>query len=167
MTKRKRPDMKTTVKAIVNWMKENIDDCGWPVDPASMHSHCSRCGHKRGDLERAHIVPWAKYDYDPKYDSPEYYRLLCSDCHAEAPNVMDEKAMDAWIREAVLISGGVLDYYWDARKALQEIIDQTGQHGFDSMNSATKGWCVERFKLWEKEDRRKTLELANEGKEND
>ena len=145
---RKRPNMKTTKKQIVDWCIKNINECGYPVDSAEMDTHCFHCGYERS-TERAHIVPWSNYDYDPKYDSPEYYRLLCSDCHALAPNVMDENAMDEWIRSAREINPyGFYNFYWEALKKIKEIVSKTGQHGFEKMNPATKEWCLSEYSKW-------------------
>lgn len=152
----KRPNMKTTHKQIVDWCVSNIDECGYPVDHAEMNTHCFHCGYKR-PTEKAHTVPWSNYNYDPKYDSPEYYRLLCSECHAEAPNVMDETAMDKWIVEDAKKWNPNLYYnhYWKERKEVlkkvEEIIEQTGQHGFDRMNDSTLNWCNEELRKWFKE----------------
>lgn len=153
---RKRPDMKTTKKQIVDWCSNitNIDECSYPVDGSEMDTHCFRCAYPR-ETERAHIVPWAVLDYDPKYDSPKYYRLLCSECHAEAPNVVDENAMDKWIRETAKISEGMYEVYWDYREKLEELFDQTGTHGFELRNKSTLKWITEEFFKWrlEREER--------------
>ena len=148
--KRKRPDMKSTKKQIVDWCMSNIDECGYPVDASEMDTHCFRCGHERF-TERAHTVPWAVLDYDPKYDSPEYYRLLCSECHAEAPNVVDEKAMDEWIKESSKISEGMYEVYWVYREKINELLEQTGTHGFEPRNASTWDWITKEFLKWKKE----------------
>ncbi len=148
-----RPHMKTTKKQIVEWCDNNIDECGYPVDWRDVKEVkgdlCFHCGYKR-HTERAHIVPWSNYDYDSKYDSPKYYRLLCSECHSLAPNVMDENAMDIWIVEdsKKYNPHGYYNTYWDVRNKIEEIFDKTGQHGFDRMNDSTLAWCEEEFRTW-------------------
>ena len=141
--------MKTTKKQIVNWCASHIDECGYPVDASEMDTHCFRYGYERS-TERAHTVPWSNYDYDPKYDSPQYYRLLCSECHAEAPNVMEETAMDKWIIESAKKFNGHLYYntYWEHRNKFLELLDKTGQHGFDPMNQSTKEWIMDEMLKW-------------------
>jgi len=146
---RKRPNMKTTKKQIVDWCQRNIDECGYPVDASEMDTHCFHCGYER-PTQRAHTVPWAEYNYDPKYDSPEYYRLLCDQCHSLAPNVKDENAMDKWIVEdsRKYNPHGYYDYYWVIRDKIDEILSQTGQHGFEPMNDATMDWCWNELKTF-------------------
>jgi len=154
----KRPPMKTTKKQVVYWCEGHIDECGYPVDASEMDTHCFRCGYKR-PTERAHTVPWANYNYDPKYDSPEYYRLLCSECHAEAPNVMEEthcewpnhhSIMDKWIIESAKMynAQGAYNTYWKHRNKFEELLDKTGQHGFEPMNKSTKEWVIDEFLKW-------------------
>ena len=154
----KRPPMKTTKKQIVDWCMKNIDECHYPVDASEMHSHCFRCGYQRA-TEKAHTVPWAKYNYDSKYDSPQYYRLLCSECHPEAPNVMEEihcewpnhhSIMDKWIIKSAKEFNGHLHYntYWEHRNKFYELLDKTGQHGFEPMNKATMEWIMDEMLKW-------------------
>jgi hypothetical protein len=90
-------------------------------------------------------VPWAKYNYDPKYDSPQYYRLLCSVCHGEAPNVMDEEYMDKWIITSAEKFNNSLQYdtYWLHRHKFEELLVQVQPHGFEPLNAATKEWVNE------------------------
>ncbi len=160
---RNRPNMKTTKKQIVDWCQRNIDECEWPVDASEMGSHCSHCGHER-PTERAHIVPWSKYDYDPKYDSPKYYRLLCNECHSLAPNVKDFNEMDKWIVEdsKIFNPNGYYNYYWEVRNKAEEIVKQTGQHGFESMNDSTFSWCKSELKKWFEEREKKIERFLNE-----
>ena len=162
-----RPHMKTTKKQIVEWCQRNINECGYPVDASEMGTHCFHCGYERA-TERAHTVPWSKYDYDLKYDSPEYYRLLCSDCHSEALNVMDENAMDKWIVEdsKKFNPHGYYNFYWEVRNKIEEIVDKTGQHGFEPMNQATLEWCEEQFKTWMQKRIKKTLDICKKDQYN-
>ena len=150
--------MKTTKKQIVDWCMSNIDECGYPVDCSEMDTLCFRCAYPR-ETERAHIVPWAVLDYDPKYDSPKYYRLLCSECHAEAPNVVDENAMDEWIKESVVITDGHYKVYWEYREKIAELLEQTGTHGFERRNASTWEWISKEFLKWKEE---RGIKLYNE-----
>jgi hypothetical protein len=140
----KRPSMKTTKKQIVHWCERYINECGYPVDASEMSTRCFRCAYER-PTEKAHIVPWANYNYDPKYDSPQYYRLLCSVCHGEAPNVMDEEYMDKWIITSAKEFNSSLQYdtYWLYRHKFEELLVQTQSHGFEPLNAATKEWVNE------------------------
>lgn len=149
----KRPRMKTTKKQIVDWCARNISELDYPVDAAEMGTHCFRCACRR-DTERAHIVPWAVLGYDKKYDSPEYYRLLCSECHAEAPNVAEDvtfkwpnhhSIMDKWIKDSSVISEGMYEVFWDRREILQELYSRTGVHGFEPTNQSTHEWVAREF----------------------
>ena len=155
---RKRPPMKTTKKQIVDWCERHIDECDYPVDASEMDTHCFRCGYER-PTERAHTVPRSNYDYDPKYDSPRYYRLLCSECHAEAPNVMEETAMDKWIIESAEKYNLHKFYntYWKHRNKIEELFDKTGQHGFEPMNQSTKEWIIDEFVKWKEDSLEKEL----------
>ena len=66
-----------------------IDECGYGVDASEMDTHCWRCGYERY-TERCHVIP----DALDGEDTPSNYRLLCPDCHIEAPNVNDPNEMD-------------------------------------------------------------------------
>jgi hypothetical protein len=167
----KRPHMKTSKKAIVEWGMANIDECGYdieiatkhherkggtgqpfeimmetpyPVDASEMGTHCWRCGHK-GPTERAHIIPWALTNYDPKYDTPSSYRLLCTACHEEAPNVADETVMDKWIVESSKVYNPhrFYDTYWYVREKMETVFEKATTHGFEkAINSATQKWIL-------------------------
>ena len=141
---RKRPYMKTTKKQIVDWCIKNIDECHYPVDHTEMHSHCFRCGYQRA-TQRAHTVHWSTLDYDLKYDSPEYYRLLCDECHRLAPNCTDEDAMDKWIIESSKEWNPHKFYetYWRNREVFHNVMNKIGTHGFEELNEATCKWATE------------------------
>jgi len=156
---RKRPDMKTTKKQIVDWGDRNIDECDYPVDASEMDTHCWRCGYER-KTERAHIVHWAQSGYDPQYDAPKYYRLLCALCHEEAPNVNDEEEMDDWIKSSAKVYNEHYMYnvYWKVRDKITEIYNSTGRHGFNATNKSTEKWMLKEFQKWEKEEEDRMIE---------
>ena len=43
---------------------------------------------------------------------------------------------------------GYYDYYWVIRDKIDEILSQTGQHGFEPMNDATMDWCWNELKTF-------------------
>lgn len=154
----RRPNMKTTKKQIVDWCMRNIDECGYPVDATEMNTHCFRCGYERG-TERAHTVHWSTLNFDEKYDSPEYYRLLCSECHEEAPNVAEPEhlewpnhhsIMDNWIIESAKKFNPhfYYDVYWEVRDKVVEISSKLGTHGFNGLNKATLEWAKKQLCDW-------------------
>ena len=167
---RRRPNMKTTKKQIVDWCQENIEECGYPVDGEVMNTHCFRCGYER-HTERAHTVHWSTLNFDEKYDSPEYYRLLCSECHEEAPNIGQDEyidwpyrhfvkmerecisEMDKWIIESAKKFNPHLYYnvYWVFRDKIAEISSKLGTHGFNGLNQATLEWAEKQFWDWYEE----------------
>ena len=138
--------MKTTKKQIVEWGMSNINECGYGVDASEMSSRCWRCGYER-ETERCHVIP--KSLGGP--DIPSNYRLLCSDCHHEAPNVNDPNAMDDWIRETCV---SCYDTYWKIRKQVEDlmkdVIKDTSYHfGHSGLNESTKIWAQkELLKRW-------------------
>lgn len=127
--------MKTTKKQIVEWGITNINECGYGVDASEMSSRCWRCGYER-ETERCHVIP--KSLGGP--DIPSNYRLLCHDCHHEAPNVNDPNAMDDWIRETC---APFYDTYWKIRNITEDVIKDTSWHfGHSDLNESTKKWVA-------------------------
>ncbi|MCV6636236.1 HNH endonuclease signature motif containing protein [Candidatus Albibeggiatoa sp. nov. NOAA] len=103
--------MKTTHQEIVEYWSRHQDECGLSVDWSEAEELCWRCTQKRS-LQRCHIVPHALGGSE----EPNNLVLLCSQCHAEAPNVADSEFMWTWLRShAVSFYGS----YWYSR-GLQE-----------------------------------------------
>jgi len=129
--------IKTTKKQIVEWGMRNIDECGYGVDASEMHCRCWRCGYER-PTERCHVVPASLGGPD----TPSNYRLLCHECHLEAPNVADEEAMDKWIRDTCCSS---YDTFWEHRELVKKYSYRAIIHfGEKTFNYSTKKWIAEK-----------------------
>ena len=136
--------MKTSKKQIVEWCQSNISEIGYPVDAAEMDKRCFRCAEER-HTERCHVIPKSLGGVD----EPKNYRLLCSECHEEAPNVKDYKAMDKWIISSAKQWNPDLMYnvYWKNRKIFENTLEDTSIHfGHGKMNQSTKDWLIEKCK---------------------
>ena len=130
--------IKTTKKQIIEWGMSNIDECGYGVDASEMNTRCWRCGYER-NTERCHVIPHS-LEGD---DVPSNYRLLCHDCHHEAPNVNDPNEMDNWIRRTNV---GLYDTFWKIRELVSEIYEDTSIHfGHSGMNTSTKEWAAKKL----------------------
>ena len=125
----------TTKKQIVEWAMANINELDYGVDRSEMDTHCWRCGHERY-TERCHVIP----DALDGEDTPSNYRLLCSECHLEAPNVNDPDEMDKWIRRTNV---GTYERFWEVRKLYNEISSKTIIHwGEGNINPSTQKWII-------------------------
>ena len=134
----KRDSIKTTKAQIVKWGFENIDFSGYGVGGDEMHSHCWRCGHE-GYTERCHVVPASLGGGD----TPSNYRLLCSDCHLEGPNVKDPNEMDNWIRRTNV---GFYNTFWHIRECIDGEVGNTITHwGQATTNASTNKWVLNKF----------------------
>jgi hypothetical protein len=136
--------MKTSKKKIVEWCQANISEMGYPVDADAMDKRCFRCAEER-PTERCHVIPKSLGGVD----EPHNYRLLCSECHEEAPNVNDSEAMDKWIIDSAKKWNPDLMYgvYWKNRKIFENTMEATSIHfGYGKMNQSTKEWVVETCK---------------------
>ena len=135
---------KTTKKQIVEWAIRNLDECGMGCDADEYHCRCWRCGYVR-NTERCHVIPHSLGGPDEPYN----YRLLCNDCHQEAPNVADPSAMDKWIRDTSVPN---YDTFWEMRGIMENIMKKTSTHfGHKGINDSTKEWVLEEFrKEWDK-----------------
>lgn len=89
----KRPPIKTTTKQAIAYWRSCSEDGKANVDWSEAETHCWRCCCQR-NLQRCHIVP----DALGGPDAPDNIILLCSRCHAEAPNVTDPEVMWDWIQ---------------------------------------------------------------------
>jgi hypothetical protein len=149
---------KTTKKQIVEWAIRNLDECGMGCDADEYHCRCWRCGYVR-NTERCHVIPHSLSGPDEPYN----YRLLCSECHQEAPNVADPSAMDKWIRDT---SVPTYDTFWEMRGIMESIMKKTSTHfGHKGINDSTKEWVLEEFrKEWKKKqdnDYKEILEMIS------
>ena len=124
--------MKTTKAQIVEWCMANINECGYGVDASEMATRCFRCGYER-ETERCHVIPHSLGGED----TPSNYRLLCSECHLEAPNVNDPNAMDEWIRDTCVLD---YDMFWKIREAFWCAHDDTSVHWGEKINYSTGKW---------------------------
>ena len=89
----KREPIKTSIKEIVNYWAEHVDESGLSVDWSEADHRCWRCGCKK-HLQRCHIVPESLGGKDEVSNLV----LLCKRCHADGPNVSDPEIMWDWIR---------------------------------------------------------------------
>lgn len=112
--KNKREKINTTKKEIVNYWVRRQDECELSVDWAEGEENCWRCGcDKNIDgskviLHRCHIIPAPLGGMD----TPSNFVLLCSTCHAEAPNINDKDFMWDWIKA---YSTPFYNTYWNLR----------------------------------------------------
>jgi hypothetical protein len=58
--------------------------------------------------------------------------------------------MDKWIIESAKEFNAHLNYntYWEHRNKFYELLDKTGQHGFEPMNKATMEWIMDEMLKW-------------------
>ena len=91
-----------SIKKIAEYWSEiqPIPEIKLNFDWSDAHTQCWNCGdtkYRKGNgktnLERCHIKP-KSLEGD---DYPSNFVLLCTDCHKEAPNINDSKAMWEWI----------------------------------------------------------------------
>ena len=129
--------MNTTKKQIVDWGMKNIGEVGFPVDASEMDTRCWRCGYER-NTERCHVIP----DSLKGEDTPSNYRLLCHDCHLEAPNVNDPNAMDNWIRATGV---GMYDIFWKIREIWKSCLEDVTYHWGENFNDSTLEWLSKEF----------------------
>lgn len=99
--------MITTHREIVDYWSKHQDECDLSVDWSEAESLCWRCAHERL-LQRCHIVPRALGGSE----APDNLVLLCAQCHAEAPNVVDPDFMWVWLRAHAVPCYGT---YWHQR----------------------------------------------------
>jgi hypothetical protein len=130
--------IKTSKKQIVEWAQSNLNECFLGVDASEMSTHCWRCGHNDRPLERCHVIPASLKGED----IPSNYRLLCNDCHHEAPNVNDPNEMDDWIKRTCVPT---YNTFWEIRKTVKKVasetIDGTIRHfGHKGLNDSTRKW---------------------------
>jgi hypothetical protein len=155
--------MEATHGEIVNYWSCREDECKLSVDWAEAKRRCWRCAHPRL-LQRCHIIPRSLGGSE---DASNLV-LLCSQCHAEAPNVADAEFMWIWLRaHAVTFYGtywferGLREYEFiygakplaglnELESAMQRLqvalkrhIKRTSQHwGQGKPNPATVAWLV-------------------------
>jgi hypothetical protein len=129
---------------------------------------CWRCAQPR-QLHRCHIVPRSL----DGSESPSNLVLLCSQCHAEAPNVADQEFMWTWLRaDAVALYGtywylrGFREYeFIYGKKPLAELPQQesllprlhaaTGKYikntsthwGQGKLNPSTMAWLIRQIEI--------------------
>jgi hypothetical protein len=87
------------IKVVEYWAKlVNEMDIGTDWDVATWH--CWRCGRRTPKLELAHIIPKALTDKKKSstQEREDNLVLLCAECHAEAPDVLDTEVMWDWIK---------------------------------------------------------------------
>jgi len=133
----KRTYMKTTKKQIVEWGMKNINECGYGVDAIQMDTHCWRCGYE-SHTERCHVIPHALGGKD----EPSNYRLFCSSCHKEQPNVNDYNATDEWVRKTNV---GVYEQFWKIREIFISTVNDVTNHWGEKWNYSTKEWIAKEF----------------------
>ena len=83
----------TSIKEIVKYWTNRIDESDLSVDWLEAESRCWRCGCER-NLQRCHIIP----DSLGGKDHPSNLVLLCKRCHEDGPNVKDPEIMWDWIK---------------------------------------------------------------------
>lgn len=111
-TKRKRrPTARWITDAVAYW-ETRVDECDLGSDWAEAHERCWRCGYKR-KLQRCHIVPFSLGGSE----TSDNIVALCSQCHAEAPDVCDQNEMWDWIKRTRV---SLYDTYW-TRRALSDV----------------------------------------------
>lgn len=78
---------------IVNYWRDSAWFLDLNISPERAASCCWRCGSMQ-DIQRCHIVP----DALGGGSAESNLVLLCARCHAEGPNLQDEKIMFDWIK---------------------------------------------------------------------
>lgn len=123
--------MQTTLQEIVDYWELHQNECGLSVDWSEAHLLCWRCAHRRR-LQRCHIVPRALGGSE----APSNLVLLCAQCHAEAPNVLDPDFMWTWLRRHAVPHYGTYWYHRGLRE--YEFIYQ--RKPFASIQDESKMW---------------------------
>ena len=129
----KRQD-KTTKRQIADYWIQNNNICEAELnfDWSDAYTHCWNCGDdkyrkskKDTSLERCHIIPHSLNGQD----IPSNYVLLCKECHAQAPNVLNDKDIWHWIKSNYV----PLSFYgtYKIRKALVMFKEKEGYSFFD------------------------------------
>ena len=121
--------MDTTHQEIIEYWTRHQDECNLSVDWAEAYKLCWRCAHER-NLQRCHIIP-RSLDGE---ESPSNLVLLCSQCHAEAPNVADPEYMWVWLRAHAVPYYGT---YWQQR-GLREYEHIFGEKPFDGLTQTSE-----------------------------
>lgn len=127
---------KTTQKQIADYWIENNNICETELnfDWSDAHTHCWNCGDnkyrkskKTASLERCHIIPNALNGQD----IPSNYVLMCKECHAQAPNVSNDKDLWNWIKSNYI----PFSFYgtYKIRKALVMFKEKEGYSFFDKV----------------------------------
>lgn len=87
-----RENIKTTIPQIIEYWCKNSGKNKVSENDLKKYSCCWRC-HSKKNIQRCHIVP----DSLGGEDAPYNMVLLCSGCHAEAPNVSDPEIIWDWL----------------------------------------------------------------------
>lgn len=106
-----RESIHTTAKEIVSYWRMTKPDGCITVNWSEAETHCWRCGTEC-KLQRCHIIP----DSLGGIDEPSNFVLLCSQCHADGPNVADSEIMWEWLEAYKMPT---LDMFWDYKGHLE------------------------------------------------
>ena len=160
--------MNVTHHEIVDYWSKHENECRLSVDWAEAEKLCWRCSQKRA-LQRCHIIPKALGGNE----EPSNLVLLCGQCHAEAPNVLDPEFMWVWLRAHAVTYYGT---YWlgrglreyeliygrrpfvdledperflgKAKDVIEEILRKASTHwGQGKLNPATWAWVIRQVEL--------------------
>jgi len=162
----KKP-IKTTKKQILRWCSENVYEVNYGVDWGDLYDYqndeiiedrCFRCAYVR-QTERCHVVPESLGGED----KPSNLRLLCPECHVEAPNVNDPDAMDDWIRRT---SVGFYNTFWACRRIYQRLKEECGievsWHFGEGVNASSLLWIQEQLEKFATENPEKVGSIIHE-----
>lgn len=129
----KRHALRTTMDEIADYWAPRVDDDELNFFWSEAHERCWRCGTKKS-LQRCHIVAHSLHGAD----DPSNLVILCSECHAESPDVDDPEIMWDWLRAYRAVSPvtfwveqGFREYEFMYKRSVQEELDFLQKHGVE------------------------------------
>ena len=128
-----RHALKTSMEEIADYWATRVDDSELNFDWSEAHERCWRCGTTRS-LQRCHIVAHSLGGSD----EPSNLVILCSECHAESPDVDDPEIMWDWLRAYKALSPftfwveqGAREYEFMYKRSVAEELSFLLEHGVE------------------------------------
>ena len=134
----KRHALTTTAEEIADYWSRQIDENDLNIFWSEAHERCWRCGTTKS-LQRCHIVARSLGGSD----EPSNLVILCSECHADSPDVDDSEIMWDWLRAykaasptVFWVQQGCREYEFMYHRSAQDELDYLGEYGahFDFEN---------------------------------
>ena len=136
-----------SIKSIVNYWHESIDEYYLNFDWENAETHCWNCGDDKKStsgevrLQKCHIIPKSKGGGF----HPSNYVLLCAHCHQEAPDIKCKNSMWNWIK-----SNKTKYFKWPntyrAQKAIELYDKNHSISFFQTIASINQDFCLQKFK---------------------